>query len=41
MDPDAGNDKEKEKTVTEDEMIRWHHQLDGHEVGQTLGDSEG
>ena len=22
-------------------MIRWHHQLDGHEFEQTLGDSEG
>jgi len=24
-----------------DEMIGWHHQLNGHESGQTLGDSEG
>ena len=26
---------------TEDEMIRWHHQSKGHELEQTLGDSEG
>ena len=25
----------------EDEMVRWHHQLDGHEFEQTPGDSEG
>ena len=24
-----------------DEMIRWHHQLSGHEFGQTPGVSEG
>ena len=27
--------------MTEDEMIRWHHQLNGHEFKQTLGGSEG
>ena len=27
--------------MTEDEMVRWHHQLDGHEFEQTAGDSEG
>ena len=27
--------------MTEDEMIGWHHQLNGHEFEQTLGDSEG
>ena len=28
--------------VTEDEMVGWHHQLNGHdEFKQTLGDSEG
>ena len=27
--------------MTEDEMVGWHHRLDGHEFGQTLGDSEG
>ena len=23
--------------MTEDEMVEWHHRLDGHEFGQTLG----
>ena len=27
--------------MTEDEVIVWHHRLDGHEFEQTLGDSEG
>ena len=27
--------------MTEDEMLRWHHRLSGHEFEQTLGDSEG
>ena len=27
--------------MTEDEMVRWHHGLNGHEFEQTLGDSEG
>ena len=26
---------------TEDEMVGWHHQLNGHEFQQTLGDGEG
>ena len=31
-DPDAGKDwRWEEKGMTEDEMVRWHHQLDGHE----------
>ena len=32
---------EAEKGATEDEMVGWHHRLNGHELGQTLGDSEG
>ena len=40
-DPDAGKDWRQEKEVTEDEMVGWHHQLNGHEFEQTLGDSEG
>ena len=32
---------EEENRVTEDEMVGWHHQLNGHESEQTLGDSEG
>ena len=27
--------------MTEDKMVGWHHQLSGHEFGQTLEDSEG
>ena len=27
--------------MTEDEMVGWHHQLDGHELEQALGVSEG
>ena len=41
-DPDAGKDWGKEeKGVTEDEMVGWHHWLNGHEFEQTQGDSEG
>ena len=41
-DLDAGNDwRQKEKRVTEDEMVRQHHQFNGHEFEQILGDSEG
>ena len=41
-DPDAGKDwRREEKGTTEDEMVGWHHQLNGHEFEQTLGDSEG
>ena len=29
------------KGATEDEMIGWHHPLNGHDFEQTLGDSEG
>ena len=27
--------------MTEDEMIRWHHQLNGHEFEQALGVGDG
>ena len=27
--------------MTEDEMVGWHHQLNGHEVRQVAGDGEG
>ena len=30
-----------EKGATEDEMVGWHHQLNGHEFYQILRDSEG
>ena len=29
------------KRVTEDEMVGWHHRLNGHEFEQTPRDSEG
>ena len=31
----------RRKGKTEDEMVGWHHRLNGHELEQTLGDSEG
>ena len=35
-DPDAGKDwRQEEKEMTEDEMVGWHHRLDGHEFGVT------
>ena len=37
-DPDAGKGwGQEEKGMTEDEMVGWHHQLDGHEFEQALG----
>ena len=43
-DPDTGKDwGQEEKGMTEDEMVGWHHQLDGHGFGWTLevGDGQG
>ena len=41
-DPDAGKDwRQKEKGAVEDEIIREHCQLNGHEFEQTPGDGEG
>jgi len=41
-DPDAGKDWGKEKKgMTEDEMVGWHHWLDGHEFEQTPGVGDG
>ena len=37
-DPDAGTDwRQEEKGMTEDELVGWHHQLNGHEFEQALG----
>ena len=37
-DLDAEKDwRREEKGITEDEMVGWHHQLNGHEFEQTLG----
>ena len=41
-DPDAGKDwRQEEKGMTEDEMVGWHHQLNGYDSEETPGDSEG
>ena len=41
-DPDAGKDwRQKGKGMTEDKMVRWHHQLNEYEFEQALGDGEG
>ena len=41
-DPDAGKDRrQEEKGTTEDEMVGWHHWLDGHEFEQALGVGDG
>ena len=43
-DSDAGKDwGQEEKEMTEDEMVGWHHQLNGHRFGWTpaVGDGQG
>ena len=41
-DPDGGKDwRQEEKGTTEDEMVGWHHRLNGHEFEQALGVGEG
>ena len=41
-DSDAGKDwRQEEKGTTEDEMVGWHHRLNGHEFEQAPGDGEG
>ena len=40
-DADAGKDwRQEKKGMTEDEMVGWHHWLNGHEFEQAPGDSE-
>ena len=39
-DTDARKDWGQEKGATEDEIVRWHHQLNGHGFDQTPGDNE-
>ena len=36
-----GKPRQEEKGPTENEMVGWHHWLDGHELEQALGDGEG
>ena len=39
---DAGRDwGQEEKGLTEDEMVGWHHQLNGHEFEYPEGNTEG
>ena len=41
-DPDAGKGwRQEEEGRTEDEMVGWHHQLNGHEFEQALGVGDG
>ena len=41
-DPDARKDQvQEEKGMTEDEMVGWHHWLNGHEFEQALGVGDG
>ena len=41
-DPDAEKDwRQEEKGTTEDEMVGWHHRLDGHEFEQASGVADG
>ena len=41
-DPDAGKDwRQKEKRMTEDQMVGWHHQSNGHEFEQARGVGDG
>ena len=41
-DPDAGKDwRQEEKGMTEDEMVGWHHQLNGHYSEQAPGGGDG
>ena len=41
-DSDAGKDRRQEKNgMTEDEMVVWHHKLNGHVFEQALGVGEG
>ena len=41
-DPDAGKDwRQEEKGMTEDEMVGWHHWLEGHEFDQFPGVFDG
>ena len=40
-DPDAGKDWGQEKGMKEDEMAGWHHWLNGHGFGWTLGVGDG
>ena len=39
---DAGKDqRQEEKWTTDDEMVGWHHRVDGHEFEEAPGDGGG
>ena len=40
-DPDSGEDWSREKGTTENEMVEWHHQLNGLEFEQAPGIGNG
>ena len=41
-EPETGEDwRQEEKVTTEDEMVLWHHWLNGHEFEQALGVGDG
>ena len=41
-DPDGGKDwRQEQKRMTEEQMLGWHHQLNGHKFEQAPGDGEG
>ena len=40
-DPAGKDRRQEEKGTTKDEMVGWHHRLNGHEFERALGDSEG
>ena len=40
-DPDAGNDWRQEKGMADEEMVGWHHRINGHEFELTLGVGDG
>ena len=41
-DPDPGKDwGQEEKGILKDEIVGWHHRLDGHEFQQALGVGDG
>ena len=41
-DPNAGKEwRQEEKGMTEDEMVEWHHRLNGHEFEQAPGVGDG
>ena len=35
------HNNKKKRGITEDEMVRWHHRLNGHEFEEALGVGDG